>query len=168
MWSASSSTRTSVASSRSASLAMMVEQAAGRGDQHFEAAREHVDLRPMRDAADDDADAAPGEELAVSAEALGYLRGELARRARAPARAVAPASGRRGRRRAGARIGKAKAAVLPVPVWAMPSRSRLLKQRRDGLDLDRREFRILRVPSARSSVSGRAEIEKFRQLTSFV
>jgi hypothetical protein len=34
--------------------------------------------------------------------------------------------------------GSMKAAVLPVPVWAMPSRSRPVQHGRDGLRLDRR------------------------------
>ena len=57
----------------------MIEQAAGRRDEHVEAARQHVDLRAMRDAADDDADARP-HELAIGAEAVGDLRREFARR----------------------------------------------------------------------------------------
>ncbi len=40
--------------------AHVIEQAAGRGDQDVEAAREQVDLRACRDAADDDADAEAG------------------------------------------------------------------------------------------------------------
>src|SRR6516162_1649579 len=57
----------------------MVEQTARRSDQHIESASQHVGLRTMRDAADDDADAR-ARELAIGAEAVGDLRRELTRR----------------------------------------------------------------------------------------
>ena len=57
----------------------MIEQATGRRDQHIETAGEHLDLRAVRDAADDDADAR-AHELAIGAETVGDLRCEFARR----------------------------------------------------------------------------------------
>ena len=52
---------------------------ARRRHQHVEAARQHVVLRTMRHAADDDADAWT-KELAIGAETVGDLRREFARR----------------------------------------------------------------------------------------
>ena len=70
---------------------------------------------------------------------------DLARQARASAQST---SARRSWRAAGCgvperwRIGSANAAVLPVPVWAMPRRSRPACER-DGLGLDRRGGEVI-------------------------
>ena len=100
-----------------------VEQPARRGDEDVDAAAQRVDLRALRDAAEDD----------------GGLQRQAARRRCESSRAIWLASSRvgvststRGRAARGVRpalarrcrIGSAKAAVLPVPVWAMPQRSR--------------------------------------------
>ena len=73
---------------------------------------------------------------AVGAEAVVDLERELAGRRQhqgahgnAGAAQRLPAASR-------CRIGSAKAAVLPVPVWAQPSRSRPVEELRDGLSLD--------------------------------
>ena len=58
-------------------LGDVVEQPAGSGDQHVDAARQRLDLRPMPDAAEHDRDG-DAEMPAVGAEALGDLGGELA------------------------------------------------------------------------------------------
>ena len=100
-----------------------VDEAAGRGDENVDAAAQDLDLLADRHAAEDHG-ARDAQVLAVGAEAVGDLGGEFARRrqdqrtarCRAPARSVFLARCWR--------IGSAKAAVLPVPVWAMPSRSR--------------------------------------------
>ena len=116
-------------------LVDQVEQAAGRGDEDVDAARQRLDLCALADAAEDDG-VAQRQVAAVGLEAVGDLDGELAGR-REDQRAGAPwrPCGRCGQC---CSIGRAKAAVLPVPVWAMPSRSRPCEQRRDGLGLDRR------------------------------
>ena len=62
-----------------AASAEVVEQPAGRGDQHVDAARQRLDLRPVADAAEHDRDG-EAEMAAVGAEALRDLGGELARR----------------------------------------------------------------------------------------
>ena len=78
---------------------------------------------PMADAAEHGGDR-DAEVLAVGAEALGDLASRVRASATAPARGsrAAAAGLRLAARRC--RMGSAKAAVLPVPVWAMPSRSR--------------------------------------------
>ena len=60
--------------------------------------------------------------LAVGAEALADLRGQLARRAEDQARARGGVPVRRGWSARRCRIGSANAAVLPVPVWRSPAR----------------------------------------------
>ena len=111
----------------------MIEQPARRRDQHIDAARELRVLVAERDAADDQRD---GELLlgAVLVEVLLDLRGEFARRLENErARHARPGA-------AGSSIlsiGSTNAAVLPVPVWAMPRTSRPGKHVRDGLRLDR-------------------------------
>ena len=97
-----------------------VEQAARRGDEHVGAARDPRLLVAERNAADQQRQV----ELmvdAIAAERLFDLRGEFARRLEDEGRGIL----------ARARpfssidsIGSVKAAVLPVPVWAMPSTSR--------------------------------------------
>ena len=107
IWSASSSTRISVPRQHDVALREVVEQPARRGDQHVDAARQRLDLRPMADAAEHDRDG-EAEMPAVGAEALGDLAGELAGRgehqhaaalARAGRRSAAGGAGSAGRRR---------------------------------------------------------------------
>ena len=57
----------------------MIKQATGRRHQHIKAAREHIDLGTMRDAADDNAHSGT-HDGAIGAETVRDLRGELARR----------------------------------------------------------------------------------------
>ena len=99
IWSASSSTKTSVPASDDTALGDVVEQPARRGDQHVDAARQRLDLRAMADAAEHDGDG-EAEMAAVGAEALGDLRRKLAGRATAPARG-SPCAGPGGGRRPG-------------------------------------------------------------------
>ena len=103
-------------------LVEVIEQAAGGGDQHVDAARQRLSIcGAMADAAEDDGD--PDAEMAaVGAEAVADL---------AASSRVGLSTSTRQPRRIGSRllaarrcrIGSAKAAVLPVPVWAMPCRS---------------------------------------------
>ena len=151
-----------------ASARHMIEKAARRGDQHLQAARQHVDLRALRDAADDDADAeSRTHELSVSAKALGYLRGEFAgrrehqhaRRAGSGTAAIGEKAGEdrqsERRRLAGARLGDAEKVAS-------------FKERRDGLGLYRGgRFVSFAIHGAKQRL-GETEIEKFRQWTSFV
>ena len=96
-----------------------------------------LDLRPMADAAEDDGH----REVHDGGRRCGSCRrsGWQARAwGSAPGRGspcAAPGGGPGARR---CRIGSAKAAVLPVPVWAMPSRSLPSISARDGLGLDGR------------------------------
>ena len=77
----------------------------------------------MADAAEHDGDR-QAEMPAIGAEALGDLARELAGRRSAPdTRQPLRCAGRRLAARRWM-MGSAKAAVLPVPVWAIPSRSR--------------------------------------------
>ena len=115
----------------------MVDKPAGGGDQHVEAAREQVDLRPRRHAADDDGEAQRRpEEAGVGAKAVADLGREFAGRGenehaggerRRPA-TVGDQAGedRQGesRRLAGPRLGDAEQ-VAP------------LQEMRNGLGLDR-------------------------------
>ena len=125
MWSASSSTRTSVDAEVQLAGAHVVEQPAGRGDQHVEAAREQVDLRarprrrrPRRRRS------GPGAGTARRRESCRRSAPRARGSARAPATRAVNGAGRRRSAIRRARIGSAKAAVLPVPVCAMPRRSR--------------------------------------------
>ena len=99
-----------------------VEQAARRGDQDVDAARQGLDLAAIAQAADDGAEA-QAEAAAVGVEAAGDLDRELAgRRQHERARALGLGALLDAERCCS--TGSAKAAVLPVPVWAMPSTSR--------------------------------------------
>ena len=118
-----------------------VEQAAGRGDQHVEAARDGAHALVVGNAAEDHADR-EAHELAVGLGAGGDLRGELARRRKhqhadlAGLRDVAgggEAVERRqheGRGLAGAGLGDAEQVAAG-------------QDGRDGLELDRRRLRII-------------------------
>ena len=57
-----------------------VEQAAGRGDQHVDAARQRADLPVDRHAADGEFDRQRADVAAIGAEAVGDLAGQFARR----------------------------------------------------------------------------------------
>ncbi len=57
-----------------------IEQAAGRGHQHLDAARERADLPVDRHAADGERDLERADVPAISAEAVGDLAGQFARR----------------------------------------------------------------------------------------
>ncbi len=99
-----------------------IEQAAGGGHENIHALLHGVDLRILVDAAQDDG-VAEVQMPAIGLQAGIDLHGQLAGR-RQDERAGAARSGRT---RFCARrwsSGKPNAAVLPVPVWAMPSRSR--------------------------------------------
>ena len=136
MRSASSSTKISTPVEPQRVALHQVEQAAGRGDQHVDAVHQRAHLAAHRHAAD-------GERrlrCAGAGRRCGSCRGS-GRRARASG--SAPARGRSCARDACGssarrfRIGSAKAAVLPVPVCAMPIEVAALQQQRDGLGLDR-------------------------------
>ena len=100
-----------------------VEQAAGRGDEDVEAAGDFAHALVVGDAAEDGADR-EAHDWRRRRGAGGDLRCELAGRGEDE---HADLAGPRDVRRSAARRssdGSTKAAVLPVPVWAMPSRSR--------------------------------------------
>ena len=123
IWSASSRTRISTSRKVRDAAVDEVEEPAGRGDENVDAARELALLLADRHAAEHDGGREP-QVAAIGAEAVGDLAGELAGRAEhedAAALAERAPAGSAARR---CRIGSAKAAVLPVPVWAMPQRSR--------------------------------------------
>ena len=90
----------------------------GRADDDVRAALQALELRGVALAAVDRQHVEAGQLRGVLLERLGHLDRELARGRRAPAPAARAAS-----RSMRERIGSAKAAVLPVPVWAWPSRS---------------------------------------------
>ena len=101
-----------------------IEQAAGRGHQDFDAARQRTDLLVDRHAADGERDGERADVPAIGAEAVGDLAGQFARR-REHQHAAGFLARAAGAWCAGdCRIGSAKAAVLPVPVCAMPMTSR--------------------------------------------
>ena len=122
-------------------LLHQVEQAARRRDEDVDAARQRIDLRLLADAAEDHgvrgaADAGRSvRKLSAIWTASSRVGVRISTRAdsRGAARALAA-------RRC--RIGSAKAAVLPVPVWAMPSRSRPASRCGNGLRLDRRRLGV--------------------------
>ena len=105
-------------------LVDQVEQAAGRGDEHVEAARDGADALAVGDAAEDDADRQAActcrrsAALAAICEASSRVGASTSMRSMAGLGDAALASARR------CSEGSMNAAVLPVPVWAMPSRSR--------------------------------------------
>jgi hypothetical protein len=121
IWSASSSTRISSRAGQRA-LVDQVEQAARRGDDDVDAGCSTRIWRgigtPPKMVSD-----AQLEELAVGVEALGNLAGQLTRR-RQHQHAAALDRARLGVGDIVSSEGSAKAAVLPVPVCAMPHRSR--------------------------------------------
>ena len=103
-------------------LADEVEKPARRGDDDIGPPSQRIDLRVLADAAVDDRVAQP-QVRAVSADALADLAGQFA------GRCENEGTRRRGSLRPGSslsrcKMGSTKAAVLPVPVWAMPRRSR--------------------------------------------
>jgi hypothetical protein len=118
----------------------VIEQAAGSGDDDVDAAGQRLALWAMADAAEDGGDA-EAEVSAIGLEAFGDLGGEFTRRREHERAAAAPAPALRSAARRW-RIGRAKAAVLPVPVWAMPRRSRPVHHAGDGCELDRRGLRV--------------------------
>ena len=125
---------------RHVATVQVVEQAAGRGDQHVDAARQRLDLRAVADAAIDGGDL-DAEIASVGAEAVADLAAQLTRGAQHEHAAAAPhrlalVGGeavqdrqREGGRLAGAGLGDA----LQVPAF---------EHARDGLDLDRRRRRV--------------------------
>ena len=97
----------------------MIDQPPGRRDQHVEAVGERADLRAMRHAAEDDGDLSdsPAERSRkLWAIWLASSRVGASTSTRAPRRGAGRVSAIRR-----LRIGSANAAVLPVPVWAMPT-----------------------------------------------
>ena len=111
----------------------VIEQAAGRGDQHVGAARDDLVLLVEGDAADQERQV----ELVVDAVALETVL-HLAASSRVGSRIRV--RGMRARARpcsSSVSIGSTKDAVLPVPVWARPSTSRRCEHVRDRLLLDR-------------------------------
>ena len=111
----------------------MIEQPAGRGDQHIDAAIQLLGLVVHRDAADQKRMGELGI-FAVAVEAFRHLVGQFAgglqhqgaRHARLGAAAASISI-----------MGRVKLAVLPVPVWAMPIRSRRCSTMGNALGLDR-------------------------------
>jgi hypothetical protein len=138
----------------------VVEQAAGRGDQHVEAASQHVDLRAMRDAADDDADAR-AHELAIGAETVGDLRRELARRGQHQG------AGREGRRAAAVRQqpaenGQRESGGLSGAGLGDAEKVAALEEQGDRLGLNGgRRFIAFAIEGAKERL-GEAEIGEFR------
>ena len=140
----------------------VVEQPAGRGDQHVDAARQRLDLRPVADAAEHDGDG-EAEMAAVGAEALGDLGGQLAGRGTAPARGspcAVPGGGRRPggagsaarrRRSCRCRSGRCRAGRgrRARPGWPWPG----------SASACRIAFGLQRLQDRR----GEAEVGKFRQ-----
>ncbi len=106
-------------------------------------------------------------ELPIGAEALRDLRGEFAcrREHQRARRNGAPAGARRPASRC--RIGSAKAAVLPVPVWAMPSRSRPCRSGGMACCLDGGGVLIAFALDSAQKNLGQAEVGKFRHELSF-
>ena len=140
IWSASSRTRIWT-SRRSTSPGHEVEQAAGRGDEDVDAARDRAQALRIGNAAENDADR-QAHEAAVGFGAGGDLRGELTRRrehqhadlARLRDVAIGRQAVERGqhkrRRLAGAGLGNAEEIAAG-------------QDRRDRLMLDRRRLRII-------------------------
>ncbi len=146
----------------------MVEQTAGCGDQHFQAARQHFDLRALRDAADDHADFERGlQELAVGLETVGDLRREFAGRsehqsadmAGLDAAAVGEDAVENRQRESGRLAGAGLRDAEQIAA---------LHQIGNGLGLDGGwSFITLVLESAKERL-GQAEIGKCRHLTSFM
>ena len=143
-----------------------VEQASGRRHQDVDAAGERADLAVDRDAAD-------GERHAADADS-GRRSGSCRRSApRARGSGSAPARGRCALPAAGGsaerwlRIGSANAAVLPVPVCAMPTTSRAASTCGMVCSLDRRRGGVLLVDERAGDRFSKAEIEKRGQCRNF-
>ena len=122
MWSASSSTSTSTRSRRTARSPIRSSSRPGVATSTSMPPASVRACRPLRHAAEHDGrhgcpsrGRADGSSRRSGRRVRGSGRGS-ARAARSARRA--------GLRRSRSRIGRAKAAVLPVPVWAMPSTSR--------------------------------------------
>ena len=146
----------------------VVEKAAGRGDQHVEAAREQVHLGSRRHAADDDPEAEVGpQEPGVGAEAVADLGRELPRRrenerASGERRWTAPVGDQAGEDRqrergrlAGARLGDAEQIAA-------------LEKMRNGLSLDGCGVRIAFVHEGAKERLGESETGKFDHELSFM
>ena len=136
IWSASSTTRISTAAEDQMPLVDQVEQPARRGDQDVDAALQRAacgrcetppkidgDGEPQPCAVGDESSARPGSRARASASARG--------------RAAGPECGSCEYGASRSRIGSANAAVLPVPVCAMPQRSRPARIGEMDLCLDR-------------------------------
>ena len=161
IWSASSSTSTSVPDSMTLRLGDVVEQPAGRRNQHVDAARQRLDLRPVADAAEHDGHR-HAEMPAVGAEAFGDLAGELAGRSehqhaaalaqRGPAVGGEAVQDRQGEcgRLAGAGLGDAQQVAAG-------------QHARDGLRLDRSGRGVAFVLQRLENRGGKAEFRKVRQ-----
>ena len=104
-------------------VAEVVDQAAGGGDEHVDAAGDRADLARASARRRTPAPTRDAGVAAIGAEALGDLAGQFAGRGEHQ-RAAGAGAGRRLPAPRRCRIGRAKAAVLPVPVWAMPCTSR--------------------------------------------
>ena len=101
-----------------------VQQSAGRGHKDIDAAVQGADLGRLADAAVNDR-RAQADVAAVDTKALADLHGELRVGATIRARTLRPRPFTcRPARPSRCKVGKAKAAVLPVPVWAQPTASR--------------------------------------------
>ena len=115
-----------------------VEGPPRRGDDDVGPALEGPQLRAVRLPAVDRQDRR-SQRAAVAMDGLGHLHRQLAGRDQdEPHRAVAARPSAASR----CRSGRAKAAVLPVPVAAWPTRSLPCEQRRDRLPLDRRRLLV--------------------------
>ena len=139
----------------------VVEQPAGRRDQHVDAARQRLDLRPMADAAEHHRDG-HAEMPAVGAEAFGDLAGELAgRREHQHAAAFAqrrPAVGGQAMQdRQGECGGLAGAGLGDAQQVAAGQHARY------GLRLDRRGRGVAFVLQRLEDRRGEAEFGKIRQ-----
>ena len=158
MRSASSRTRKVTFAELDVAALDQVEQAAGRGDQDVDAARQGLDLAAVAQAADDHAEA-QAEAAAVGVEAARDLDGELARRrqhqraralglgALAEAGEVLQHGQREGGGLAGAGLGDAQHVAA-------------LQQRRDGARLDRRGLGVVGGFEGTQQRLGQAEIRK--------
>ena len=154
-----------VAAERNLAGAHVVEQAAGRRDEHVEAARQHRDLRAGADAAEDAADP-HGSMPRIDAEAFRDLPRKLARRRKDERAHMAAANGlalaqqaiedgqREGRRLAGAGLGDAEKIVA-------------LEKVGDRAGLDGRRNGITRIAHGARKRLGKAEIREVVQEESF-
>ena len=100
-----------------------------------------LDLLALPYAAEDHG-GSEAEAAAIGAETIVDITGKLARR-RKNERMRTPRRAWPALLRQAVQIGNAKAAVLPVPVWAMPSKSRPSTRRGNRLRLNRRRLEIV-------------------------